>query len=96
MTTTFATLGGGATIANRLYGGSGPAIVYLVKLELQEQTAGAAAISDGAALQIDIPATVPVGTRYEYTFGDGYRLGGDLVMGGVGTRSGTITYYVGP
>lgn len=93
-TLAFPTTGGGGGILTRLYG-SGPAVNYVVRIDLVEVSAGAGGIDDGASLSIEIPAGVAVGSAYHFDFGDGYRLGGDLVLSGAGTRSGTVTYYAG-
>lgn len=94
-TTAFAAAGGGATILNQLFNGVGPAVNYITKVELVEVSAGAGTLQDGV-FTIDLPAAMAIGTRQEFTFGDGYRLGGELVLAGTGTRSGTVTYYAGP
>lgn len=94
-TATFGATGGGGTILNRLYGGAGPAINYVVRIELVERTAGAKQIEDSGSIFIEIPAAVAVGTPYVFTFGDGVRLAGDLIINGAGTSSGTVTYYAG-
>lgn len=95
-TNTFAATGGGTTILERLYGGVGPALNYVVSVDLIEVTAGAGSLEVNG-VSIDIPAAVPVGTHHSFSFGDGLRLtNSDVVLVGAGTRSGTITYYVGP
>lgn len=87
--------GGGVTILERLAGGQGPAVNYVVKVNLIEVAAGTGTLDDGSGISIDLPAGAVVGSEKTFDFGDGYRLTGDLTLNGAGQRSGTVVYYTG-